>query len=115
MNRKLRDSFFGRKSRKTVRTIRKARLTVELLEDRLNPSWAGVPPADILPPANALGVLLNSQGDASGYAAISFGEVDYYRFTAAVGGSYTFAAADQSGTLDTVLGVFSSIGQRVGY
>src|SRR5262249_54796929 len=43
------------------------------------------------------------------------GEVDYYHFTALAGGSYTFTATDQSGTLDTVLGVFSGGGQRLGY
>src|SRR5262245_14880037 len=94
----------------------KARPQVELLEDRLTPSWAGVPPAVIaVPPSGTTDVTLNNLGDASGSAAITANEADFYRFTAQSTGSHTFAASRTSGGLDTVIGVFNSSGQRLAF
>ncbi len=93
----------------------KAHLNVELLEDRLTPSWTGVPPATIVPPSTALAVTLNSAGDAGGAAAITSNEVDYYRFTATTSGTYVFTASRSNSSIDTVLGVFNSGGSRLGY
>lgn len=92
-----------------------ARLGVEALEDRLALAWAGVPPAQIAPPSSFTGLALNSAGDANRSASIANDEVDYYRFTAGAGGTYSLEALTPSGNLDTVLGVFSSAGERLAY
>ena len=68
----------------------RARLGVELLEGRLTPSWAGVPPS-LLAPSNPAVVALNSSGYATGSAAITSGEVDWYAFTVKAG-TYMFKA-----------------------
>jgi hypothetical protein len=88
---------------------------VELLETRLALSWAGVPPSTIAVPSNALAVTLNNAGDATGNATIATTEVDYYRFTAPVTGSYRLSATTPTSNLDPVLGVFSSTGQRLAF
>src|SRR5262249_2575324 len=90
------------------------RLLFELLEDRLTPSWAGVPPSSVTPPASFTAVTLDSNGDASGPAAITTNEVDWYKVTVPAGGT-TFRAGNGTGTLDTVIGIFSSSGQRLAY
>src|SRR3954471_8910271 len=90
------------------------RLCLESLEQRLALTWAGVPPVAIAPPSTAVGVTLVSN-DASGSATIASTEVDYYSFTATTTGSYVISATTPSSSLDTVLGVFSSTGQRLGY
>src|SRR3981189_11761 len=90
------------------------RLCIESLEPRLALTWAGVPPVAIAPPTTALGVTLASN-DASGLATIATTEVDYYSFTATTTGSYAISATTPSRSLDTVLGVFSSTGQRLSY
>src|SRR5262245_5957441 len=64
------------------------RLRLEALEDRLALSWAGVPPATITPPGNAVPVTLDNQGDASGGAVIENNEDDYYTFVAHGTGTY---------------------------
>jgi hypothetical protein len=94
---------------------RRVRLFGEALESRWTPAWGGVPPSLILPPDNAAGVTLNSQGDAAGAAAITASEVDYYAFTAAATGTYRIASTTPSSNLDTVLGLFSSSGIRLAY
>jgi hypothetical protein len=90
------------------------RLAIENLEPRLALTWAGVPPTAITPPSNAVGVTLTSN-DASGSATIATTEVDYYSFTATATGSYVISTSTPSSSLDTVLGVFSSSGQRLSY
>jgi len=92
-----------------------APLGFEALEPRWTPTWAGIPPTSILPPAAPAVVSLNTQGDASGTAAITAGEIDYFSFTATSTGSYAISATTPSSSLDTVLGVFSATGQRLGY
>jgi hypothetical protein len=73
-----------------------------------------VPPAAITPPTNAVAVTLNSN-DASGAATVATTEVDYYSFTATTSGTYIISATTPSSSLDTVLGIFASNGQRLGY
>jgi hypothetical protein len=73
-----------------------------------------VPPAAITPPTNAFAVTLNSN-DASGAATVATTEVDYYSFTATASGAYIISATTPSSSLDTVLGIFASNGQRLGY
>jgi hypothetical protein len=73
-----------------------------------------VPPAAITPPTNAVAVTLNSN-DASGAATVATTEVDYYSFTATTSGAYIISATTPSSSLDTVLGIFASNGQRLGY
>jgi hypothetical protein len=90
------------------------RLSMETLEPRLALTWAGVPPTAITPPSNATAVTLSSN-DASGAASIATTEVDYYSFTATTTGSYVISATTPSSSVDTVLGVFSSTGQRLSY
>jgi subtilisin family serine protease len=89
-------------------------LRFEDLEERLVLTWAGTPPTVVAPTA-AVSVTLNSSADATGTATIASAEVDYYTFTATRSGSYTFSATTPSSSLDTVLGVFSSPGQRLAY
>ncbi|MBY0459501.1 MAG: hypothetical protein K2V38_19435, partial [Gemmataceae bacterium] len=88
-----------------------ARLAIENLEDRLTPSWGSVPPSLVAVPTNAVAVALNTAGDATGGAAITANETDWYTFTARAGSS-TFTA---TGNLDTVIGVYNASGQRVAF
>jgi Leishmanolysin/Bacterial pre-peptidase C-terminal domain len=90
------------------------RLCMETLEPRLALTWGGVPPTSITPPSNAAAVTLVSN-DATGSASIATTEVDYYSFTATTSGSYTISATTPSSSVDTVLGLFSSTGQRLSY
>lgn len=90
------------------------RLSIESLEPRLALTWAGVPPTAITPPTNAVAVALASN-DAAGAATVATTEVDYYSFTATTSGAYVISATTPSSSLDTVLGVFASNGQRLGY
>ncbi len=90
------------------------RLCMETLEPRLALTWAGVPPTSVTPPTNAVAVTLTSN-DATGSATIATTEVDYYSFTATRTGSYAISATTPSSSVDTVLGVFSSTGQRLSY
>jgi hypothetical protein len=90
------------------------RLAVERLEDRVTPSWGGVPPSLVAVPMSAVAVALNSGGDAIGSAAVSTGEVDWYRFTTAAGG-ITIAARTPYSSLDTVIALYDAKGRRVAY
>lgn len=103
----------SQKSRKS-RSERRLRLGIQILEDRSLMAWSGIPPTTVSI-GSSTAVTLNSQGDASGAAAIASSEVDYFRFTAGQTGSYRLAATTPSSNLDTVLGVFSSSGQRLAY
>src|SRR3954470_24283216 len=96
------------------RTNSGRRLCIENLEERLALTWAGVPPTSIIPPSTAVAVTLTSN-DATGTASVASTEVDYYSFTAGASGSYSISASAPSSSLDTVLGVFSSTGQRLSY
>lgn len=91
------------------------RLQLEPLEDRVALSWAGIPPATIAPPANAVAVSLNAQKAAQGTASITANEVDFYSFVAPSTGSYRISALTPSSNLDTVLGVFNAAGTRIAY
>ena len=86
----------------------------ELLEARLNLSWAGAPPPSIALPTAATAVVLNAN-DANGAASIASTEVDYYAFTAGEGGTYTISTSTPASDVDTVLGVFSASGLRLAY
>lgn len=86
----------------------------ETLETRLALTWAGVPPLSVTPTV-PVAVTLNSQSDATGTATIATTEVDYYAFTATVGGAYSIAATTPSSNVDTVIGIFNSAGQRIAY
>jgi hypothetical protein len=106
----------GRNSRgeRHIKRSNGRRLCIEPLEERLALTWAGVPPTSIAVPTGALAVTL-SQNDATGSATIATTEVDYYSFTAGATGSYTISATTPASSVDTVLGVFSSTGQRLTY
>jgi subtilisin family serine protease len=86
----------------------------ETLETKLPLTWAGIAPTSITP-SGTTAVTLNAQNDASGTASIASTEVDYYSFTATASGVYTISATTPSSSLDTVLGIFSSTGQRLAY
>src|SRR5262249_24551945 len=95
---------------------RRASLALERLEDRVTPSWAGTPPAQITPPTGALVVILDSQtGDAAGTGYNYYGENDFVRFTTTVAGSYVFRASTPNSWMDTVIGVFNASGARLGF
>jgi hypothetical protein len=93
----------------------KLRRRFELLEDRLNFSWGSTPSSTIKPPSSPVAVTLDSQRDATGTASIASTEIDWYRFTATVSGSYSLEATTPSSSLDTVLGLYKSSGKRVAY
>ena len=78
-------------------------------------TWAGVPPLAVTLQASPVAVTLNAAADASGAATIGTTEVDYYAFTAPRAGSYTISATTPASSLNTVLAVFSSAGQRLAY
>src|SRR4051794_22142664 len=101
---------------KSPYATRRASLGLERLEDRVTPSWAGTPPAQITPPTGALVVTLDSQtGDAAGTGYNYYGENDFVRFTTTVAGSYVFRASTPNSRMDTVIGVFSAGGARLGF
>src|SRR3954463_15835894 len=101
---------------KSPYATRRASLGLERLEDRVTPSWAGAPPAQITPPPNALVVTLDGQtGDAGGSGYNYYGENDFVRFTTATSGSYVFTASTPYSRMDTVIGVFNSSGARLGF
>ena len=90
-----------------------AKFRVEQLEDRVTPSWGGIPPSTISLPASSL-LTLNSSGDTSGTAAITNDEIDWFRFTLNAG-TTNIATTTPSSNLDTVIGLYNSSGQRVAY
>ena len=102
-------------------TRRRARLRVEGLEDRQLLSWGSVPPAYIAPPANSppsiyvYPVALSAPGDAQGPNSNVGGEVDFYRFTTPVAGTYLFDATSPGHAVDTVIAVYDASGNRLGY
>jgi hypothetical protein len=92
----------------------RTRLRLEPLEDRLTPSWGGVPPSVVPVPTAFTPVTLNANGDASGSAVITANETDWYRF-AATAGTFTFRASTPTSNVDTVIGIYNAAGQRVAY
>lgn len=106
---------FRRVSQATVRSqscrSQFVKPALEILEDRLTPSWFGAPPEFIAPPSNAVRVSLNANGDATGTASITQNEEDFYTFVAPTTGLYRLAVTTPSSNLDPVLGVFDSAGQ----
>lgn len=88
---------------------------LEILEDRVTPSWFGAPPEFIAPPTTAVRVSLNSAGDATGTASITRGEEDFFTFVAPTDGLYRLAVTTPSSNLDPVLGVFNAAGHRLAF
>ncbi len=103
------------KSNRKSRSPFQRRLAVEGLEPRLVLTWAAIPPAQVTLPAIAISVTLDSQGDATGAGSVVSNEVDYFKFTANATGAYEISTATPKSSLDTMLGVFSSTGQRLSY
>lgn len=91
----------------------RARLQLECLESRLNPSWTTAPLSIALPSATAL--TLGNQQSLSSSASISSTEIDYYSFTPAWSSPYTFTASRNGSQVDTVIGVYSSSGSRLAW
>jgi leishmanolysin len=92
----------------------RTRLGIEVLEDRVTPSWGSVPPGTIELPATSVPLALNSEGDAFGSAGISADETDWYRLNAWAG-TYTFVATTPASDLDPVIAIYNSAGQRVAF
>ncbi len=96
-----------------ARSLRSASpLRFETLEDRVTPSWGGLPPSSVALPTGPVNVALNATGDAKLPGAIATTEVNWYRFTAAAGDS-VFKATTPRSNLDTVIGVYDAAGQLV--
>lgn len=95
--------------------ITKLRLSVELLEERLTPSWTSVPPASVTLPTSPVALVQNTLGDANGTAGIASTEVDWFRFTSLTTGSAVFQATTPSSSVDTVMALYNSSGSRVAY
>lgn len=94
--------------------IRRTQLACETLEERLNLSWASVPPATLKPPASAAAIVQNQFGDANGVDGIDANEVDWYQFIAISSGAAIFKATTPGSDLNTVLAVYNSSGARMG-
>jgi hypothetical protein len=106
---------------------RRARPRVEGLEDRRLLSWMTVPPAHIAPQVNSppstyvYPVALSTQDDAhpivdaQGSNRNVGGEVDFYRFTTPLAGTYQFDATSPGHAVDTVIAVYDASGNRLGY
>src|SRR5437763_1791186 len=99
----------------TKSIVRRTRLSLEHLEDRLTTSWAGAPPVQVTPSAPVGVMLSNHDTDASGVNVTVGGEVNYYSFTTPTSGPYTFQAWTPNSNMDTFIGVFNASGQRLGY
>ena len=93
-------------------------IQVEGLEERCLLSWSSVPPAaySVYTIASTESrVALNSQADYSVNASISYGEIDWYGFTATRTGSYRIDATTPYSNLDTVLAIYDAAGNRGPY
>jgi hypothetical protein len=102
-------------NRNTDNRSRFLKPSLEILEDRVTPSWFGAPPEFIAPPTTAVRVSLNAAGDATGAASITRGEEDFFTFVAPTDGAYRLAVNTPSSNLDPVLGVFNAAGQRLAF
>src|SRR5208337_4877252 len=113
----------ARKSRERSRSgdRRRARFQLEPLEGRQLLSWGSLPPALITPPVNSppstyvYPEALSALGDAQGSNRNVGGEVDFYRFTTPVAGTYHFDATSPGHAVDTVIAVYDASGNRLGY
>jgi hypothetical protein len=91
------------------------RVNIEQLEERLALTWNnGIPPGVIAIPKTPTFVALKNN-DATGKAAITTTEIDYYTFVATATGAYIISTGTPTSDLNTVLGVFSSTGQRLAF
>lgn len=91
------------------------RLQVELLEDRVTPSWGPIPPAWVPAPWGAPLVGLDAQRDAQGVAAISGRAINWVRFVAPATGVYAFSVTTPTSNLDPVAAVYNAYGGRIGF
>jgi len=102
-------------NRNTDNRSRFLKPSLEILEDRVTPSWFGAPPELIAPPTTAVRVSLNAAGDATGTASITRNEEDFFTFVAPTDGAYRIAVSTPRSNLDPVLGVFNAAGQRLAF
>src|SRR5262245_55561114 len=94
--------------------VRRFRPTLDRLEDRLAPAWAGAPPTRVFPtPQETVKVALTNQGFGSLPGGNFQGHTTYVRFVAPRSGIYGFSAQTPNSTVDTVIGVFNSAGFRL--
>ena len=105
----------GNRRRSTGHGPRWLQPTVEVLECRIVPSWAGVPPETVPPPTNPYQFNLNNQGDATIGSSITSSEVDYFRINASSSGSYLIRINTPSSNLNPVLGLFDVTGLQLAY
>lgn len=95
---------------------RRPKLKFDVLEERALPSWAGTPPDFLAPPAKAGKIGITSAKDvASGNAAITRNEVDFYALVAPTTGNYVFEATTPKSNMNTVLGLFDTTGNRLAF
>ena len=92
----------------------RARLNLETLEVRLNPSWSSAPALVSIPSA-PVALTLNNQQVVARNAAVTAGEVDYYSFTPAWSASYTLQASKNASRIDTIMGLYDATGSRVAW
>jgi hypothetical protein len=102
-------------ARKNTAKPTAARLNLEDLEGREMLSWGALPPATIggSPVADKFTINMNSSGGYNRISQISRGEADFYKFTAQRTGQYTFSAASSGSSIDTVVALYNSAGQRI--
>lgn len=105
----------SRTSRGLGRSNQPRPLGLEVLEDRVVPSWAGTPPTSIPVPASSTAVTLDTSGRASGSDTILTNETDFFRFTPALAGNFTIRVTTPTSVLNPVIGLFGSTGTRVAF
>jgi hypothetical protein len=108
-------NLFNRKSRRLRRNVRPSGFRLEMLEDRVTPSWGQLAPTSVTAPTSFTSVSVNSFGVASGSADISSNEVDWYQVLAPATGPYQFTAGNSATNFDAVLGVYDAKGVRIAY
>jgi len=99
--------------RRSQRRAARPRYSLETLEARLTPSWNYNPPTSVPVPNSYVSVSLDAYGDASGSAAITANENDFYSFVAPTTGSYRFNTSNSQ--VDTVLVIFNASGSRIAH
>lgn len=93
-----------------TRSRKQRRLEMEAFEERIVMSWRMVPPAQMRLPV-AQRITLDEDATASGRAAITRYENDFYTFVAPRTGEYTFEARTPNSRMDPILGVYRRQGQ----
>jgi hypothetical protein len=78
-------------------------------------SWGAEPPATIAPFPPAATTVDLSAGVFQGFAGIEANEVDWYTFVAPRTGVHLIQTSTTTNPPDTVLGVYSSAGNRLAY